>query len=151
MGEVYIAGAAMTRVGRREESLPDLMAEAGRGALAAAGLERPDALVVSAMNPEEFVGEGNFASYVGTYLGLARVPSLRAETATSSGAAALFAAYAAVAAGLHRTRPRRRRREDDPPPDAPGLGADRPLDRLRTSAPTALRCPPWRGSSRGRG
>ena len=38
-----------------------------------------------------------------TYLGLARVPSLRAETATSSGAAALFAAYAAVAAGLHRT------------------------------------------------
>jgi acetyl-CoA acetyltransferase len=103
VSEVYIAGAAMTRVGRREESLPDLMAEAGRGALAAAGLERPDALVVSAMNPEEFVGEGNFASYVGTYLGLARVPSLRAETATSSGAAALFAAYAAVAAGLHRS------------------------------------------------
>ena len=34
MGEVYIAGAAMTRVGRRDESLPDLMAEAGRGALA---------------------------------------------------------------------------------------------------------------------
>jgi hypothetical protein len=103
VGEVYIAGAAMTRVGRREDSLADLMAEAGRGALAAAGLERPDALVVSAMNPEEFVGEGNFASYVATYLGLARVPSLRAETATSSGAAALFAAYAEVAAGLHRT------------------------------------------------
>ena len=100
---VYIAGAAMTRVGRREESLPDLMAEAGRGALVAAGVERPDALVVAAMNPEEFVGEGNFASHVGTHLGLARVPSLRAETATSSGAAALFAAYAAVAAGFHRT------------------------------------------------
>ena len=78
------------------------MAEAGQGALAAAGVERPDALVV-AMNPEEFVGEGNFASHVATYLGLARVPSLRAETATSSGAAALFAAYAAVAAGIHRT------------------------------------------------
>ena len=69
----------------------------------AAGLERPDALVVAAMNPEEFVGEGNFASQVGTHLGLARVPSLRAETATSSGAAALFAAYAAVAAGFHRS------------------------------------------------
>jgi acetyl-CoA acetyltransferase len=49
VGDVYIAGAAMTRVGRREDSLPDLMAEAGQGALAAAGLERPDALVVSAM------------------------------------------------------------------------------------------------------
>src|SRR5262245_12179361 len=92
----------MTRVGRRDASLLDLMAEAGHGALAAAGLERPDAVVVSAMNPEEFVGEGNFASHVATHLGLARVPSLRAETATSSGAAALFAAYAAVAAGLHR-------------------------------------------------
>jgi acetyl-CoA C-acetyltransferase len=103
VGEVYIAGAAMTRVGRRDESLPDLMAEAGRGALAAAALERPDALVVSAMNPEEFVGEGNFASLLATYLGLSRVPSLRVETATSSGAAALFTAYAAVAAGLHRT------------------------------------------------
>ena len=42
MGEVYIAGAAMTRVGRREESLLDLMAEAGRGALADAELERPE-------------------------------------------------------------------------------------------------------------
>ena len=103
MGDVYIAGAAMTRIGRRGDSLPDLMAEAGHGALAVAGLERPDAVVVSAMNPEEFVGEGNFAALVATYLGLARVPSLRAETATSSGAAALFAAYAAVAAGLYRS------------------------------------------------
>ena len=66
MGEVYIAGAAMTRVGRREDSLPDMIAEAARGALAAAGLERPDALVISAMNPEEFVGEANFASHVAT-------------------------------------------------------------------------------------
>ena len=102
MGDVYIAGAAMTRVGRREESLPELIAEAARGALAAAGLDRPDALIVSTMNPEEFVGEGNFASHVATYLGLARTPSLRAETATSSGAAALFTAFAAVAAGLYR-------------------------------------------------
>lgn len=102
MTEAYIAGAAMTRFGRREESLPELMAEAARGALAAAGADRPDALVVSAMNPEEFIGEGNFASHVATYLGLSRVPSLRAETATSSGAAALFTAYAIVAAGVYR-------------------------------------------------
>jgi acetyl-CoA acetyltransferase len=73
---VYMAGAAMTRVGR-EESLPDLMAEAGRGALAAAGLERPDALVVAAINPEEFVGEGNFASQVGCAFYLLRLPRQR--------------------------------------------------------------------------
>jgi acetyl-CoA C-acetyltransferase len=103
VAEVFLAGAAMTRFGARPESLADLMAEAGRGALEAAGLERPDALVVAAMNPEEFVGEGNFASHVATHLGLSRTPSLRAETATSSGAAAIFAAFAAIAAGLHRT------------------------------------------------
>src|SRR5437867_8587269 len=93
----------MTRLGRRAESLQELMAEAARGALAGAALDRPDALVVSSMNPEEFIGEGNFAAHVATYLGFARVPSLRAETATSSGAAALFAAFAAVAAGVYRT------------------------------------------------
>jgi acetyl-CoA C-acetyltransferase len=103
VGEVYVGGAAMTRIGRRPEPLPDLMAEAAQGALAAAGLDRPDALVVSCMNPEEFLGEGNFAAHVATHLGLSRVPSLRAETATSSGAAALFAAFVAVAAGVHRT------------------------------------------------
>jgi acetyl-CoA C-acetyltransferase len=102
VGDAYIAGAAMTRFGPRPESLEDLIAEAARGALSAAGLERPDALVVSVMNPEEFIGEANFASHLATYLGLARTPSLRAETATSSGAAALFTAYAAVIAGLYR-------------------------------------------------
>jgi acetyl-CoA acetyltransferase len=103
VSDVYLVGVAMTRIGRREEGLAELMAEAAHGALRAANLERPEAVVVSAMNPEEFVGEGNFASYVATYLGLARLPSVRAETATSSGAAALFTAYAAVAAGVYRS------------------------------------------------
>jgi acetyl-CoA C-acetyltransferase len=93
----------MTRIGRREESLLDLMADAALGALDAAGLDRPDAIVVSAMNPEEFIGEGNFASHVATYMGFARTPSLRVETATSSGAAGLFAAYAGIASGLYRS------------------------------------------------
>jgi len=103
VADAYIAGAAMTRFGSRPDSLADLMAEAARGALTAAGLERPEALVVSAMNPEEFVGEGNFASHVATHVGLARTPSLRAETATSSGAAALFTAFAMVSAGVYRS------------------------------------------------
>ena len=61
MSDVWIAGAGMTRFGRRDESLPDLIAEAGLAALADAGIERPDALVVAAMNPEEFTGAGNYA------------------------------------------------------------------------------------------
>jgi acetyl-CoA C-acetyltransferase len=91
----------MTRVGRRPESLQDLMAEAAHAALVAAGLEIPDAIVVATMNPEEFLGDGNFASNVATHMGFADVPAVRVETATSSGAAAFFAGFAQVAAGVH--------------------------------------------------
>ena len=103
MADVWVSGVGMTRFGRREESLPDLIAEASLAALNDAGVDRPDALVVAAMNPEEFTGEGNIASLIGTYLGLSHVPALRVETATSSGLAAVYAGFAAVAAGLHRS------------------------------------------------
>ena len=61
---MWIAGAGMTRFGRRDENLQDLMAEAGLAAMHDAGIERPDALVVAAMNPEEFTGEGNYGSLI---------------------------------------------------------------------------------------
>src|SRR5437870_3481458 len=102
MPGVWVAGAGMTRIGRRSEALPDLMAEAAHAALAAAAIETPDAIVVATMNPEEFLGDGNFASHVATHMGFAEVPTLRVETATSSGAAAVYAGFAQVAAGLHR-------------------------------------------------
>ncbi|OLC39438.1 MAG: hypothetical protein AUH81_01825 [Candidatus Rokubacteria bacterium 13_1_40CM_4_69_5] len=102
MRDVWIAGAGMTRVGRRTEGLRDLMAEAAHAALATASIERPDAIVVAAMNPEEFLGDGNFASNVATHLGFADVPTIRIETATSSGAAGFYAGFAQVAAGLAR-------------------------------------------------
>src|SRR5437016_8989005 len=100
MQDVWVSGAGMTRIGRRGEPLAELMAEAALAALAMAGLERPQAIVVAAMNPEEFVGDGNFASHVATQMGFADVPTLRVETATSSGAAAVYAGFAQVAAGL---------------------------------------------------
>src|SRR3989442_1461596 len=100
MREVWIAGAGIGRICRGGEYLADLMAEAAHAALRDAGLERPDAIVAAAMNPEEFVGDGNFASHVATHMGLAETPAMRIETATSSGAAALYAGFAQVAAGL---------------------------------------------------
>jgi acetyl-CoA C-acetyltransferase len=103
MEPVFVAGAGMTRIGRRGEPLPALMAEAARAALAEAGVEWPDAIVVATMNPEEFLGDGNFASHVAAHMGFADVPALRIETATSSGAAAFYAGFAEVAAGLRRT------------------------------------------------
>jgi acetyl-CoA C-acetyltransferase len=103
VSDVWIAGAGMTAFGRRSESLPDLMAEAAGAALADAGRDAPEALVVAAMNPEEFTGEGNYGSLVATHLGLAQVPPLRVETATSSGLAAVYAGFAVIASGLHRS------------------------------------------------
>jgi acetyl-CoA C-acetyltransferase len=103
MQPVFVAGAGMTRIGRRAEPLPVLMAEAAQAALTEAGLERPEAIVVAAMNPEEFLGDGNFASHAAAHMGFADVPALRIETATSSGAAALYTGFAEVAAGLRRT------------------------------------------------
>jgi acetyl-CoA C-acetyltransferase len=103
VSDIWIAGVGMTRFGRRDESLPDLIAEAGLAALQDAGIERPDALVVAAMNPEEFTGAGNYASLINTYLGLSDVPALRVETATSSGMAAVYTAYSVIAAGMHRS------------------------------------------------
>jgi acetyl-CoA C-acetyltransferase len=103
MLDVFIAGAGMTRIGRRPEPLPVLMAEAAHAALRAAGRELPDAIVVATMNPEEFLGDGNFASHVASHMGFADIPALRIETATSSGAAAFYTGFAQVAAGLHGT------------------------------------------------
>jgi acetyl-CoA C-acetyltransferase len=103
MNDVWVAGADMTRVGRLAESLPDLMAVAAHAALRVADRERPDAIVIAAMNPEEFVGDANFASNVATHMGFADVPVTRVETATSSGAAAFYAGFAQIASGLART------------------------------------------------
>jgi acetyl-CoA C-acetyltransferase len=103
MYDVWVAGADMTRVGRLAESLPDLMAVAAHAALRDANRERPDAIVIAAMNPEEFVGDANFASNVATHMGFADVPVTRVETATSSGAAAFYAGFAQIASGLART------------------------------------------------
>src|SRR5207253_6642244 len=47
--------------------------------------------------------DGNFASNVATHMGFAEIPSIRVETATSSGAAAFYAGFAQIAAGLAHT------------------------------------------------
>ena len=100
MRDVWIAGADMTRVGRLQEPLQDLMAVAAHAALRSADRDRPDAIVVATMNPEEFLGDGNFASNVATHMGFANVPAVRVETATSSGAAAFYTGFAQIASGL---------------------------------------------------
>src|SRR5256885_433184 len=90
MPNVWIAGAGMTRVGRRSEPLGDLMADAAHAALAAAGRERPDLIVVAPTNPEEVVRDGEFAPNIATHMGFAEAPALRAGATTPPGAYAPF-------------------------------------------------------------
>src|SRR5258706_14800860 len=54
------------------------------------------------MNPEEFTGDSNIASQIVDALGLTGIPAIRVETASSAGAAAVFAGFQAIASGCYR-------------------------------------------------
>jgi acetyl-CoA C-acetyltransferase len=103
MAEVFVAGVGMTAFGKRSEALPELMAEAAAMAIQRCGQEVFDAMYVGAMNPEEFSGESNIAAAITDHLGLWGIPATRVETASATGAAALHAAFYAVASGHLRT------------------------------------------------
>ena len=100
--EVYVDGVGMVPFGKHPQtSLASLMAQAARRALETSKRPEVEALFVGAMNPEEFTGEGNLASALADDLELAGLPSMRVETASSTGAAVLEAAFYAVASGAY--------------------------------------------------
>jgi acetyl-CoA C-acetyltransferase len=100
--KLYIGGVGMTPFGRSARSLINLTTDAGRGALADAGVDAVDAVYVGMMNPEAFTGEGNLAVIVADALGLEGVPAVRIETASSTGATAFHQACLAIASGQAR-------------------------------------------------
>ena len=96
--EVFLSGVGMTSFGKKEESLQELMGEAVRAALEDGNVSAVDAIYVGVMSPTAFLHEGNFASLLADFLGMAGKPSVRIETASSTGAAAFLEAHNAVAA-----------------------------------------------------
>ena len=98
MPDVNIVSAACTRLGKRPESLLELLAEASRSALD--GI-RVDALFVGSQNPEEFSGTGNIATALADELALTPKPAVRVECASSSGAAVFEQAVMSVASGRY--------------------------------------------------
>lgn len=84
---------------RHEASLRELGAEAVRGALAAGGLERVDALYLGNMLSDELQSQKHVAALVADEAGLAGIEALQLRAATASGAAALRAGFLAVASG----------------------------------------------------
>ena len=102
MEPVYTAGAGMTRFGKDARTLVEIFTEAAATALASSVDDRIDAIYIGVMNAEEFTGNSNVASHIVDALGLAGTPALRVETASSAGAAALFAGFQAIASGYYR-------------------------------------------------
>ena len=97
--DVFVSGVGMTRFGRLNDPLEEMMAKAAALALKDAGRESVDAIYIGVMNVEEFVGDSNFAALLADTLGLTGVPSTRVETASSTGAGVFEAAFYAVASG----------------------------------------------------
>lgn len=90
----------MTKFGQSERRLEDLMYEAAVAAMADAGVDDVDGVVVGAMSPESFTGESNISAFITDYLGLVPKPTLRIETASSTGAAIFDGAFFALTSGF---------------------------------------------------
>lgn len=100
MPKVYVSDVGVTKFGKRKESLQALMYEAYAHAIKD---QEPEfsAVFVGCMNPDEFVGDSNFATLIVDHFGLYQTPSVRADNAPASGSAAFEQAFFSVASGHH--------------------------------------------------
>lgn len=104
MRPVSIVGAAQLPVRKvHAAGLREMGAAVTRDALAAAGLERVDALYLGNMLSDELQAQKHVATLVADEAGLAGVEALQVRAATTTGAAALRVAYLAVASGAVET------------------------------------------------
>jgi acetyl-CoA C-acetyltransferase len=88
----HISAACVGRVGKRPESLVDLLAEAGALALESIGRKPIDLLVVGTMAGGSFAGVENVVAATAERLGLDPSAGYRVEAASATGAAAFHAA-----------------------------------------------------------
>jgi acetyl-CoA acetyltransferase len=100
MNKIFIKQAALSKFGKSEKSLLKLIRESVENLQT--DLSEIDAVFIGLMNPSSFAGIGNIASYVTDKINLSGIPSVRIETASSSGAAALYYAFASLKAGIYK-------------------------------------------------
>ncbi len=102
MRDVAIIGVGMHRFGELwEMSLRDLCLDAALKAIADAGVDHVDSLVLGIMSSGLFVEQEHVSCLLADQLGMGPLPASRVEAACCSGAMAVRAGYAEVAAGLH--------------------------------------------------
>jgi len=98
MSKVYISDVGMTKFGKRKESLQTLMYEAYTNMMISEKSDF-DAIFIGSMNPDEFVGDSNFATLIADHFGLYQTSSVRIDNAPASGSAAFEQAYFSIASG----------------------------------------------------
>jgi len=99
--EVGVLGIGQTPVAEHwGRSIRDLAAEAGRAALAEAGIDRVDAIYVGNMASGLLCGQENLATLVADAAGLLPAEAVKIEAACASGGAAVRAGSQAIAGGL---------------------------------------------------
>lgn len=100
MDKIFIADSSMSSFGRIRKNLIEIIKDAVEGL--SYPLKDVDAVFLGLMNPEGFVGVGNIASFVSDRIGLSGKPSVRIETASSTGAAVFYYAYAMLASKIYK-------------------------------------------------
>lgn len=101
MRDVAIIGIGMTQFGELwEQSLRDLIVEAGTSAIADSGVDHVDSMYVGCMSGGLFVEQEHIGSLASDVLGLGRIPITRVESACASGGLAVRSAFIEVASGM---------------------------------------------------
>lgn len=99
MRNVYVAGVGQTAFGKYKGSVEQMLLDASLEAIEAAAVDDFGAIVVGAMSPESFGGEGYISTKLVDFLGLAPIPSLRVENGPATGGSALHVGAHMVASG----------------------------------------------------
>jgi acetyl-CoA C-acetyltransferase len=101
MRDVAIIGVGMTKWGELwDKSLRTIFTETALLAIADAGVDKIDSMVVGCMSSGLFVGQEHLASLLADSLGRIPVPAARVESACSSGGLALRQGFMEVASGM---------------------------------------------------
>ena len=101
MREVCVVGAGMSQWGEVwRKSFRDLFVDAGRAALADAGVDHLDSLYVGCMSGGLFVGQEHIGALMADYLGMPGIPAAHVESACASGGVAVRQAFIEVASGM---------------------------------------------------
>lgn len=102
MRKVAIISYGLTKVEKHwKKSIRELFGEAAKLALKGARVPSLDALIVGNMCASDLSDQNNIGALLADYLGVTPSLAYRVEAACGSGAAAILAAYTAVASGMN--------------------------------------------------